>query len=498
MWANAANGWQGRGPGDQTCFGDGDDARRFFDETATGMHCNRNWLEGTHEWPVYSVDAPALLGFGGGSMLEYCLQVLGQKPRHVWWANSQEIADACVRAQKNILRLKSGWSMCKNLEWQVCAAKGLLHGQGKHTRAITFAPAPNTLRIDDNPSPARKGGSGVAIVENDVFYLEVCIFSQICEQGSSIFGLEEGKDWQCDIDQTRFDELQRMLQGLPVSENALSSPPSPLPLPGAAPLGRTSSEGGGGVASSASIVTMLNARWLAGRPSNDLEEGGVIMWVVDGDGKRLNGMNAVDPWLPIPDSPTGDRHSASLVSKRHPYVFACFACEPDFRHNPGFVLAPSAATRARLMCAIHSDIGTVRFKCNPLGRSDMCRPGCGGAICGRNPPWKTWQCSWALEDLKRMMETHDGLGMGYGGPLTTEQKYNELLFASLGADAWERDLKEMVQAVFVQSASTNQARENGRQLQRSVLQHTGAVANAIPLVEYDPSRDSDPFRLLEP
>ena len=103
-----------------------------------------------------------------------------------------------------------------------------------------------------------------------------------------------------------------------------------------------------------------------------------------------------------------------------------------------------------------------------------------------------------VDNLKRMMEVHDGLGMGYDGPLTTEQKYNELVFASMGADAWEPDLKDMVQAVFVQSASTKQARENGRLLQRSVLQHTGAVADAIPLVEYDPSRDSTPFRLLEP
>ena len=96
-----------------------------------------------------------------------------------------------------------------------------------------------------------------------------------------------------------------------------------------------------------------------------------------------------------------------------------------------------------------------------------------------------------------MMETHDGMGMGYDGPLTTEQKYNELLFASTGLDAWEADLKDMVQAVFVQSGSTAQSRENGRLLQQSVLQHTGAVADAIPLVEYDPSRDSEPFRLLE-
>ena len=68
-----------------------------------------------------------------------------------------------------------------------------------------------------------------------------------------------------------------------------------------------------------------------------------------------------------------------------------------------------------------------------------------------------------------MMETHDGLGMGYGGPLTTEQKYNELLFASMGADEWEPDLIDMVQAIFVQSGGTAESLENGRLLRRSVL-----------------------------
>lgn len=168
MWAPVANGWVGRGHADETCFGQGADSKSFFDRTAAGSQCNRNWLEGTHEWPSYASDAPALLGFGGASMMEFCLKSIGEQPKHLWWANSPDIANACVRAQKNILRLKSGWTMCLNLQWQVCAAKGLLPGQGETSREIHFSPAPKTLRIDGDPSPARPGGHAVPIIEADV------------------------------------------------------------------------------------------------------------------------------------------------------------------------------------------------------------------------------------------------------------------------------------------------------------------------------------------
>ena len=288
----------------------------------------------------------------------------------------------------------------------------------------------------------------------------------------------------------RFGELKRILEGLPPLSPvpALNSPPLNSPPLNSPPPNR-----------SAAAVARLNARWLAGTPSNDLSEAGVIMWVVDGDGRYLDGMNTVDPWRAVPDSPTGDRHSASLVSKRHPYVFACFACHSDFKYNPGLVLAPSEATRSRLMCSVHADIGTVRYRCNPMGRSATCSPGCSQALCGRDPPWKTWMCSWPPEDLQRMMDTHDKMGTGYDGPLTSEQKYNELVFASMGDDAWEEDLGQMVEAVFVQKRGNQKSLENARMLRQSLLKRIGAVDgdSELPLVEYDPSENSTPFKLLE-
>ena len=242
------------------------------------------------------------------------------------------------------------------------------------------------------------------------------------------------------------------------------------------------------------IMESLNARWHGGKPSNDLAAGGVVMWVVDGDGRDLNGFDATTPWRPI-DNPTGDRHSASLVSKRHPYIFACFACWDDFRFNPGLVLAPSQATKDRLMCSYHQDIGSYRYKCPSYGRSEGCSPGCAPVVCGEDPPYRTWSCSWRPTALKRMMESHDSIGQGYNGPVTgdsVQQFYNELVFDAF-TKPWEDDLASMIEAVFVQARGTPGATENGRRLHRSVLELTGASPITIPLLQYDPSMAADPF-----
>jgi hypothetical protein len=445
MWAPVWMGWQGRGRGGESCFGEGAGAQQFFENAFAGNNCQRNWLEGNHDYPVYDADAPALLGFGGASMMEHCLSLIGQW-RHMWFANSRSIAEACIAARRNILRVKSGWTMCLNVEWQLCAARGSLPGQGNG--GITFSPAPKDLRVDGNPSPVREGGQGVPIVETDVFYLEICVFHQICSNRDRLWTLNEGDAFECELDQTGFDELQRILRDLPAAGRAAgtqassdaAAPPSPSMMDAAA-LPTPPPPVQVRMTSGAHMVASLNERWLNGQPSNDLSEAGVIMWVVDGDGRNLNGIDLDRPWAPIRDVPTGDRHSTSMVSKRHPYVFACFACAPDFQFNPGLVLAPSEATRSRLMCALHSDIGTYRYKCNPMGRSEGCRPGCGhtGVWCGRNPPWRTWQCAWPPEDLQKMMEMHDSLGMYYHGAVDAnhvEQSYNELVFDSYTAE-WE-------------------------------------------------------------
>ena len=167
MWSPVATGWLGRGSGDATCFGKGEEADRFFDDTLDGTDCHQNWHAGHHEWPRYPFGskAPALLGYGGASMMQYCLDVSGNRRKVDWFPSQQEVANACINASQNILRI-NGWTMCLNLKWMVCAARGLLPDQkGKEMR---FTHAPKSLRIDGDYSPAREGGAGGQIIEEDV------------------------------------------------------------------------------------------------------------------------------------------------------------------------------------------------------------------------------------------------------------------------------------------------------------------------------------------
>ena len=100
--------------------------------------------------------------------------------------------------------------MCNNLRWQLCASQGLLRGQNGQN-GVRFTPAPSTLRLDGESPPKRRGGSGVAFGDADVYYLEVCIFAMICGNGADIFGLEEGQIFNCQLDEAMFTEFQAML-----------------------------------------------------------------------------------------------------------------------------------------------------------------------------------------------------------------------------------------------------------------------------------------------
>ena len=69
-------------------------------------------------------------------------------------AGVHQHALACVKANVNILSLygdRIPYNTCRNIEWQVCAAKGWL--QGQQGRDIIFAKAPKTLEPNSGPHP---------------------------------------------------------------------------------------------------------------------------------------------------------------------------------------------------------------------------------------------------------------------------------------------------------------------------------------------------------
>ena len=121
--------------------------------------------------------------------------------------------------------------------FSVCAAKGELPGQG--SRTIQFSTAPKSLRSEHTfdkclgyiPGDGRaRGGAGWA--NNDIFFLEVCLFNQICNNGPALFSLEIGEAFVCDLSIDGFKELQSIL-AKPVAtdmqgRSACASPPHPV------------------------------------------------------------------------------------------------------------------------------------------------------------------------------------------------------------------------------------------------------------------------------
>ena len=226
MWA--AEAWAPMRPGKLACWEVVRDqpwasqtSDTFFNEALHGQHCDGNWFEGNggtlgRQGPDFSeAHAPALLGFDE-SIDEYCEHNLQGKN-----GNGMGHASRCVAANMNILSLygdRLPYNICRNLEWQTCAAQGKLPGQGDST--IKFAKAPRTLDLVRNnrlgvcsgwvPSQVPKGGI-YGYATDDIFYLETCMYSQMCSNGRDLFTLEEGESFICAFEPSLFRELQEIL-----------------------------------------------------------------------------------------------------------------------------------------------------------------------------------------------------------------------------------------------------------------------------------------------
>ena len=201
------------------------DSHTYFADAASGRHCNTNWYEGNggqlgaegHIWQFGgSEGAPALLGFDD-TIDHACHKGQG----------CHEHAECCVKHNYNILSLY-GWrvpyNICRNLEWQTCAAKGLIPGQ--KDRKIVFAIEPRGVTPDGSNgrklgvcggwTPAKTPiGGAFGYATEDIFYLEICLFHHICRNGNELFQLGVGDPFVCDFSQEAFDELEVMLSQTP-------------------------------------------------------------------------------------------------------------------------------------------------------------------------------------------------------------------------------------------------------------------------------------------
>lgn len=153
----------------------------------------------------------------------------------------------CQRSGNSILALygqRFPYNICRNLEWMVCAAKGILPGQADDV--IHFAKRPSELEPQSKEKPlgqckgwragdwqckddpwdekkekAKAAKTGAKLPErritgyatDSIYFLEVCMYSHICSNGDELFKLKVGDEWRCQFDETAFKGLEHWLSG---------------------------------------------------------------------------------------------------------------------------------------------------------------------------------------------------------------------------------------------------------------------------------------------
>ena len=213
-------GWIVRHRWDTPCWGF--DGWNYFTNAWNGVDCKRNWYTGnggglgevdggpSKNWvhPHFTKAAPALLGFDE-SIDWYCGSRNG-KGNH---------AEACVEANVNILSLygdRIPYNICRNVEWQLCAARGDLPGQGG--KVMRFGFAPKFLEPDGGIHPIGQcegyhpaGCGNIGYASSDIFYMEACLYSQVCKNRDEFWQLDATDDFVCEMDQAGFEQLRQWM-----------------------------------------------------------------------------------------------------------------------------------------------------------------------------------------------------------------------------------------------------------------------------------------------
>ena len=122
---------------------------------------------------------------------------------------------------KDIHGTGAGYNSCRNLEWQMCAAMGRLPGQTSPT--VYFARAPKTLDTTARGGRplgtcggwAPMGCPPVGYSNDDIFFLEVCVYSMACENNEELFEIGAEQPFTCRISQPGFRQMVSYLTAGP-------------------------------------------------------------------------------------------------------------------------------------------------------------------------------------------------------------------------------------------------------------------------------------------
>lgn len=264
-------GDEGEGP----CWGKGkgeDFFGRLLDTPKNRAQCSAYQWFGTSSSKRYvsgqsarfTGNAPGLLGFDD-AIMRHCMMYaqenqlrkvrnasgelsvqaenLQPKLRNIY--NATDVSE-CMAANRNILRMDdNNYNSCWNLHWQVCAARGALPGQ--QAPQVVFSVPPSALDVrgsggvygaawlndwDHDWKHAHKPSKwSWKFVDRtipglndyypstnwygqwDIFYLEVCTYSVMCENRDELFTLPAGKLFTCKLSDEGVRQLQSYLTG---------------------------------------------------------------------------------------------------------------------------------------------------------------------------------------------------------------------------------------------------------------------------------------------
>mmetsp|Transcript_9556 Transcript_9556/g.24481 ORF Transcript_9556/g.24481 Transcript_9556/m.24481 type:complete len:188 (+) Transcript_9556:1-564(+) len=96
---------------------------------------------------------------------------------------------------------------------------------GQRSKVIKFATEPGGLRLVDGAHPFgrchgfRPKGCQNGYGSDDIYPLEICLFSQLCENGEELFELEVGDPFKCKFSAARLTELKDVLLEPPLPTN---------------------------------------------------------------------------------------------------------------------------------------------------------------------------------------------------------------------------------------------------------------------------------------
>lgn len=287
----------------------------------------------------------------------------------------------------------------------------------------------------------------------------------------------------------------------------------------------SSSGGGGGGGTSAAallngraMVARLNARFVTGRPSNRLEEAGVIVHAFDGDILPPGALDEDGLFASL------DHWSASVINTRVPHMY--LGAPEDNLHSlhAGFVISPESAASS-LLCSYDHDGKTMTL--DPCIRSidgtqleTDCVPGCTGVRpsdgvrlvrqwCSINTTAQAPiypqadspvddHCAWPPKALDTMMLRQESQSYWCPGkPCLADTPYNEIV---LNRDALQDTWPQLVEAIYFVTGSAALSPEHAiegerqaRAAQRFLLEVHG---QHVPLARVNDLSARMPFELV--